>query len=207
MSRDRDDLADTLAGLGIPVAACSAAPIDLDDVYDQIGTLGTATGHGDEAADLVASMRTEIDDLIADAPTAEALGGEAARSTLLLRAQRRPRTRSRRTTFIGERAGLAGLTSIADGVDPAAGGVPPAHRRSTSSTPTPSSIFLAHTDGTGRTPTRSPARPGWADLPAVQNGHVVVLDPDIASPLGAPHRGPHPGCWPPSIDATGELAG
>ena len=48
----------------------------------------------------------------------------------------------------------------------------------------PDLVFVAHTDGTEPAPEDLAARPGWADLTAVQEGHIVVLDPDVASRFG-----------------------
>ena len=129
VSRDRDDLAATLEGIGIPVLVLGT-PHDLDGLYDQIGTVGAATGHGDEAADLVASMRTEIDDAARRRPHGRGARRRGRAADLLLRAQRgppladlgRPRRRG---------AGLARAREHRRRRRPGRRCVPPAHRRST----------------------------------------------------------------------------
>jgi iron complex transport system substrate-binding protein len=86
-------------------------------------------------------------------------------------------------TFIGELLGTIGLASIADSVDPAAGGYPQLSNEYILDAD-PAIVFLAHTDGTTPPLEAIEARPGWADLEAVQQGHVVALDTDIASRWG-----------------------
>ena len=72
-------------------------------------------------------------------------------------------------TFIGSVLALAGLTSIADGVDDAAGGFPQLSREYVLDTD-PDVIFLAHSDGTNPTTEELAARPGWNELAAVPAG-------------------------------------
>ena len=78
---------------------------------------------------------------------------------------------------------LAGLTSIADAAPDAAGGYPQLSAESVLAAD-PVFVFLAHSDGTTPTPDELAARPGWSELQAVRDGHVVVLDPDVASRWG-----------------------
>ncbi len=67
---DFTGLGDQLDELGIPWWDGPAA-LTLDDTYAQIEQLGAATGHVGEAAELVASMQTEIDEIVAATPASE----------------------------------------------------------------------------------------------------------------------------------------
>ncbi len=87
------------------------------------------------------------------------------------------------STFIGNVLSLAGLTSIADAAPDAAGGYPQLSAESVLAAD-PVFVFLAHSDGTTPTPDELAARPGWSELKAVRDGHLVVLDTDIASRWG-----------------------
>ena len=62
-----DDLVAGLEAADVDVRSLPA-PTVLDEVYEQIADVGIATGHEDEAADLVASMRSDIDELVASVP-------------------------------------------------------------------------------------------------------------------------------------------
>ena len=75
-----------------PTSRCSTCRrrATLDEAYEQIADVGIATGHEDEAADLVADMRADIDELVG-------VGARARRGAdLLPRARRHACTRSRR---------------------------------------------------------------------------------------------------------------
>lgn len=53
-------VADALAHLGCTADVLTIDPHTVDEVFDSIGTLGRATGHVDEAASLVASLRARL---------------------------------------------------------------------------------------------------------------------------------------------------
>jgi len=175
VSRDRDGIADALGGLGIPTLVLSSADT-LEDVYREIGVLGTATGHEAEAEALTEDLRAELDELAATVPDRDA----AVRYFYELSDDLSTVTSE---TFIGELLSLAGMVSIADGADPAAGGFPQLSNEFVISAD-PDVIFLAHTDGTGLDPAEVSGRPGWSELRAAQDGDVVVLDADISTRWG-----------------------
>ena len=52
---------DALAHLGCTADVLTIDPHTMDEVFDSIGTLGRATGHVEEAAALVASLRTRLE--------------------------------------------------------------------------------------------------------------------------------------------------
>jgi iron complex transport system substrate-binding protein len=175
VASDRDGVVDALGGLSIPTLLLPSAD-SLDDVYDQIETLGAATGHADTAGALADHLRVDLDEIAASVPERD----EQLRYFYELSEGLHSVTSD---TFIGEVLGLAGLSSIADGVDDTAGGFPQLSAEYVLDAD-PSVVFLAHTDGTGQDPAEVAARPGWSELGAVRNGNVVVLDPDISSRWG-----------------------
>ena len=130
----------------------------------------------DSTGDTVATMRDQIDALVAQVPEREApltyfyeLADDGNTVTS--------------STFIGNVLSMAGLTSIADPAPDAAGGYPQLGAEAVLAAD-PAFIFLAHSDDSVPTPDEIAARPGWSELQAVRDGHVVALDPDIASRWG-----------------------
>jgi iron complex transport system substrate-binding protein len=172
---DFTGLGDQLDELGIPWWDGPAA-LTLDDTYVQIEQLGAATGHVGEAAELVASMQTEIEAIVAANPTPEV--------PLTFYHELDPTLYSAdSTTFIGEIYSLLGLRNIADQVEGDSGGFPQLSAEFVVSAD-PDLIFLADTVCCGESAETVAARDGWAGLTAVQNGNVIEMDDDIASRWG-----------------------
>ncbi|MBA2498061.1 MAG: ABC transporter substrate-binding protein, partial [Acidimicrobiia bacterium] len=172
---------DLVVASGLPVDVVvlqyDAATV-LDDTYEQIADLGIVTGHEDEAADLVAQMRADIDELVASVPERdEAPTYYHELDDTLFSATS--------ATFIGELYTLAGLENVADAADPdgGLGGFPQLSAEFLVSAD-PDFIFLADTLCCGQDATTVAARPGFADLTAVRDGRVVELSDDIASRWG-----------------------
>lgn len=175
VASDRDGLVDALTGIGVPTLLLGS-PDGLDTLYEQVDVLGAATGHAEEAAALVEDVEGELEEIAASVPEREA--------PLRYYLELSPDLHSITTdTFVGEVLSLAGLESIADGVDDAAGGYPQLSTEHVLASD-PEVVFLAHTDGTGQDAAEVATRAGWADLGAVEDGHVVVLDPDVSSRWG-----------------------
>ncbi len=152
------------------------AALTIDDTYRQITELGAATGHESEAEALIASMQTEIDEIVASTPVpAEPLTFFHEIDDTLFSVDS--------TTFIGELYALLGLENIADRAEGDSGGYPQLSAEFIVSAD-PDFIFLADTKCCGQSLETVAARPGWADLSAVQSGNVVGLDDDIASRWG-----------------------
>jgi iron complex transport system substrate-binding protein len=88
-------------------------------------------------------------------------------------------------TFIGEIYAMAGLDNVADAADPdgALGGYPQVSPEYVVDAD-PDFVFLADGECCGQDATTLAARPGFADLTAVREGQVVVLDEDVASRWG-----------------------
>ncbi len=173
-----DDIEDVVAGLGgleIPVLLLPAAS-KLAESYDQINTLGAATGHRDDAEELVSAMKEEISDLAGRvAEPAEPLTYYHELGTDLYSLTS--------ATFAGAIYDLVGLRNIADAVPDQAGGYPQLSAEFIIDA-NPDFIFLADTKCCNESPATVRARPGWAGITAVKEGQVVPLDDDTASRWG-----------------------
>jgi iron complex transport system substrate-binding protein len=174
---DPAGLTDALAPLGIPVLSLPAATV-FDDVYTQLEQLGVATGHVGEAAEVVAGMQAQVDEIVAGLP-------ETATPLTYYHELDNTFFSVTSDTFIGQVYGLLGLQNIADAADPdgAAGGYPQLNAEFII-TEDPDLIFLADVKCCGESAETIAARPGWADMTAVSTGAVVELDDDVASRWG-----------------------
>ena len=170
LTNDQDDIVAGLESIGIETLLVPAA-VTVDDVYAELAELGVVTGHEDEAAAVVADMRSAIDDLVAQVPERpEPLTyyhdlGDGFTVTS--------------QTFIGEIYRLAGLENVADPADAdgAAGGYPKV---------SPEFLVAADPDliFTNGDPAALAQQPGFAQLSAVENGRVIELPTDISSRWG-----------------------
>jgi iron complex transport system substrate-binding protein len=171
------DLVAGLETLGIEVLAAPAAST-LEDTYGQIVELGEVTGHAEEADALVGEMRADIDAVLAGAPVRDEplTYYHELDSTLFTVTS---------GTFIGELYELAGLENVADATDPdgASGGYPQLSAEYLIDTD-PDLVFLADTKCCGQTAETFAGRPGFAQMRAVADGNVVLLDDDVASRWG-----------------------
>jgi len=152
------------------------AAVTLDDTYRQIEELGAATGREPEAVALVASMQTQIDEIVAATPTPDeplTVFHELDDTLFSLDS----------TTLFGELYGLLGLQNIADTAEGNSGGYPQLSAEFVVSAD-PDFIFLADTKCCGQSLETVAARDGWADMAAVQSGNVIELDDDVASRWG-----------------------
>ena len=172
---DFTGLGDQLDELGIAWWDGPAAQT-LDDTYAQIEQLGAATGYVGSAAELVSSMQTEIDEIVATTPvTDEPLTFFHELDDTLFSADS--------TTFIGELYTLLGLQNIADRAEGNSGGFPQLSAELVVSAD-PDLIFLADTKCCGQSLETVSARDGWGEMTAVVNGDVIEMDDDIASRWG-----------------------
>jgi iron complex transport system substrate-binding protein len=175
ISDDTDNLVASLKAIKVPVLAIPAAKT-LDDVYAGMQAIGKATGHADEAADLVERTKSDLDKIVADTPKpATALTYYHELDTTLYSATSK--------TFIGQVYSLFGLTNIADPADVDAGGYPQLSNEAILQAD-PDLIFLADVQCCDQNAGTVAARPGWSTLKAVKNGNVVELDDDLASRWG-----------------------
>lgn len=174
---DIDGVVGALTDLGIPTLQLSGLEVlTLDGVYEQIETVGAATGHPAEAAELVADMRAEVEELIGsvEAPEVPLTYYHELDSTFYTVTS---------STFIGHLYSLFGLENIADPADADGGafGYPQLSEEFILEAD-PDYIFV--TDCCGDTAQTISARPGWADLTAVRSESIAVFDDDVSSRWG-----------------------
>jgi iron complex transport system substrate-binding protein len=174
-TNDTDDLVAALTKVKIPVLLEPAAAT-LDDTYDQLTDLGTATGHEAEAAKVNADIEAKVDDIVAKTPKP---------STQLRYYHELDTTYFSVTskTFLGQIYSKFGLQNIADAADPKATGYPQLSQEYIVKA-NPDLVFLGDTKCCQQTAATVAKRPAWANLNAVKGGGVVELDDDIASRWG-----------------------
>jgi iron complex transport system substrate-binding protein len=172
-----DDLESGLEAIGADVLTLPAA-VTLADTYDQIDQLGEVTGHVDEAAEVVAGIQADIEELTAEVPdrTESPTYYHELDDTLFSVTSQ---------TFIGQIYELAGLANVADPADAdgALGGYPQLSAEYLVAAD-PDFIFLADTECCAQDLATVAARPGFAGLTAVTEGRVVELSDDVASRWG-----------------------
>ncbi|MFC6288345.1 ABC transporter substrate-binding protein [Nocardioides sp. GCM10027113] len=170
---DTGDLVANLEKARVPTLLLPAVD-DLEGVYEQMERVGVATGNSDEAAAAVSEMKDGIEQALADAPDAEGVTYFHELTPDLYTAAS--------GTFIGEIYGLFGLENIAD------------ESRSRDEYPQlsqeyvvqadPDLVFLADGQCCDVSVTDVGERPGWAQMSAVADGQVHVVDEDVASRWG-----------------------
>jgi iron complex transport system substrate-binding protein len=171
---DPGRLVDSLDTVDVETMILPAAKT-LDDTYTQLERLGTATGHVGDAAELVGQMKSDIDALKAKVPDGPPVTYFHELDPNLYTVTG--------STFIGQLYRLAGMKSIADDAPDAAGDYPQVSPEYVLQA-NPDVIFFADGGPGGTTADEIADRPGWDELSAVQNDHVVEVDPDIASRWG-----------------------
>ena len=170
---DPGGVIDALEALDIPVLD-QPAPPDLPGVYTQIGELGAATGHPEEAAQLVELMSDEIAGIVDPTPPRPEPASyyhELDPSFFSVTSN----------TFLGSVYGLLPLENIADAAN--AGDYPQLSQEFIVSAD-PDLIFLADVKCCAQTAAAVAARPGWETMTAVSEGRVIELDDDVASRPG-----------------------
>lgn len=163
-----------LTELGVPVVVLEAA-VTFDDVYDQIESLGVATGNLAAAQELVEQMQTDIDGILAGIEETEeprTFYHELDTTYFSVTSE----------TFIGTVYRSMGLANIADAVGEGAGYTQLSEEFIIEQDP--DFIFLADTICCGVDAAAVAERPGWSTLRAVQRGSIVELSDDVASRWG-----------------------
>ena len=175
LSDDMNGIIDSLGALDVPVLQLGPA-VTLDDSYEQLQTLGDATGHADEAADVVTDMQERIDAAVASV--------EGSGKGLRVYHELDPTFYSvASSTFIGSVYDLFGLENIADGAEDASGGYPQLSAEYVVGQ-APDLIVLADTVCCGQTAETVAQRPAFDTVPAVQEGRVLEASDDVASRWG-----------------------
>lgn len=170
VSSDPGDLASSLDAAGVPTLVLPSA-LDLDETYDQIERVGLATGHPEEAAELVDQMAADIEAAVASVPAGEPLSYYHELDPSFFTASGE--------TFIGQVYGLFGLENIAD----ATGEAYPQLSQEFIVEADPDVVFVTSGDFS-ETPEAIAARPGWDSITAVEDGDIVVVDADVSSRWG-----------------------
>lgn len=175
VTMDPGELIVSLETLGIPTILLPTA-VTIEESYDQIEQLGVATGNVGGAAEVVAQMQSDIDEILASI--------ERPDEPYTYYHELTPDFYSvSGATFIGDVYRRLGLTSIADEVGEAGGPYPQLSPEFIIESD-PDIILLADAACCDVTPEEVSERPGWDTISAVQDGAIVVLDEDIASRWG-----------------------
>ena len=178
-SQNSGGLVSGLGKLGVPVLI-EPAVATLTAAYQQIDQIGQATGHYNQATEVVRNMQEEISD------TVRQVGAKYQGMTYYWELSNDPYYSATSATFIGHILGLFGLKNIADAADKPADGGYPELSEEYIVTAKPQLIFLADNEAAdgGQTTAIVAKRPGWADIPAVQDHDIFGLNDDIASRWG-----------------------
>jgi iron complex transport system substrate-binding protein len=175
LSNDQNGIVDALDALSVPTLLLPAAET-VDDTYEQLETLGDATGHSDDAAKVV----TEVQDRIAAAVESVSEDVEGMRVYHELDPTFYSATSG---TFIGSIYAMFGLENIADEAPDLSGGYPQLSAEYVVGQ-APDLIVLADTVCCGESAETVAQRPAFASVPAVQGGQILEANDDIASRWG-----------------------
>jgi iron complex transport system substrate-binding protein len=175
LSDDINGIVDSLEALDVPTLLLGAADT-VDDSYTQLATLGDATGHADEAAEVTAEMQDRIKAAVASVP--DEVAGMRVYHEL------DPTFYSATSaTFIGSLYETFGLENIADGSPDAAGGYPQLSAEYVVGQ-APDLIVLADTVCCDQTAEAVAQRPAFDTVPAVIDGRILEANDDVASRWG-----------------------
>ena len=168
---DPGGLRESLEQLGIPILFLNT-PESVEGVFEQAQLLGRATGHREEAEELVAGMRERIGavtEQLADVQQGPSVFHEVD-STYYTAGP---------GSFVGDLYDLLKARNIAE----ATGQPYPQMSGEAIIEADPDVIVLADEDA-GESPETVAARPGWGQVAAVKEGRVYAVDPDIVSRPG-----------------------
>jgi iron complex transport system substrate-binding protein len=177
VSFDAANLTKQLGAFGVPVLYLPA-PSSLAGDYAEFTELGAATGHAQQASQEVATLRGQIDRIVAAAP-------HPAKPVSYYYELDQTYYSVTSATFVGRLLGLLGLKSIADAAKGAAasGGYPQLSAEYVVKA-NPAYVILADTLCCHQSAATVAKRPGWSGLVAVTGHHVIALNDDIASRWG-----------------------
>lgn len=147
-------------------------PSNINDAYGEFVALGTVTGHPSRAKALVASMKSQISEILLKARKKSALPIFHELDNTLYSADS--------STFIGQIYSDFNFLNIADAAN--GGGYPQLSTEAVIKAD-PKIIFLDDAQY-GESLTTVAARPGWSDISAVKNRHVISLPLDIPDRWG-----------------------
>lgn len=173
-----DDLGGILTGLdklGLPVLFQPAAT-SLDEAWAQMDAVGAATGHAQQAGELVSGLQKRIDSAVASVP--------AAAKGLRVYHELDPTLYTATShAFVGQIEAALGLVNIADAVAKAGNDYPQLSAEYVVKA-APEVVVLADTKCCKQDAKSFAARPGFGAIPAVRTGRVFEADDSIASRWG-----------------------
>jgi iron complex transport system substrate-binding protein len=165
---DTGGIVAALRSAGIPVLYL-ALPDSLDGIYDQIALFGRLTGHDDQAAQVIATMKARIDAI--EAKLSDLTQGPRVfhelDPTLYTAAPQ---------SFVGSLYTLLKAQNIAAGAKEAY----PQLSAEVVIQRNPQVIVLAD-EAAGVTPAAVKKRPGWSRISAVKENRICTVDPDLVS--------------------------
>lgn len=172
-SGGEDDVVKSLERVDVPVLVLPSAK-DLDESYAQVEQLGEATGHVEEAEQVVEDMRAGVEAAVEAAPDATGVTyfHELGPDLFSVGSD----------TFIGQMYSLFGLENIAETA--AKGDDYPQLNGEYVVEADPDLVLIADNECCGVTAADVAGRPGWEDIDAVENGQLHVVDEDITSRWG-----------------------
>ena len=173
-SGSQRQLIPVLAAAGVTVVALE--PATLEDIYANLQLVGQITGHPAQAEAIIADMRRRVETVqakIAAAPASE-------RPTIFYEVWDEPLMTAGPHTFIGQMIELAGGQNIFAGVKEDWPQVSP--EIIVQANP---AVILGPTSHAGALAAEQiKNRPGWADIAAVRNNRIYLLDQDMVSRPG-----------------------
>ncbi len=175
LSDDINGIADALEALEVPVLLLPAVD-DLEGSFDQLRTLGEATGNPDGAADVVADVQDRIDAAVASVDG-------AAEGQRVYHELDPSYYSADSSTLIGSVYAEFGLENVADGAAGANDGYPQLSAEYVVGQ-APDLIVLADTICCGESAETVAQRPAFDTIPAVQQGRIVEASDDVASRWG-----------------------
>ena len=168
---DPGNLVDGLTNAGLTVFFLET-PTSVEGVLDQIRVLGQATGHPQEAEELVTTMEQGISAI------EERLAGVEQGPRLFHEVDNQLYTVAP-DSFVGNLYTILKAQNIAAGTDQAF----PQLSQEAIIEKDPEVIILGDAAG-GESAETVKARPGWGSISAVQSNRIYVIDPDIVSRPG-----------------------
>jgi iron complex transport system substrate-binding protein len=179
ISNDLNGITAKLKALSIPVLDLPAAA-NVSGVYTEFTELGDATGHVSQARTEDAKLRADIGAILAAAPK------HSPQLTYYYELGANPYYSVTDSTFVGSMLSMLGMKSIADVATgaAAAGGYPELSPEFILKA-NPDYILLSDTGSNGGQDAAAvAARPGWSQLTAVKDNHIITLNADVASRWG-----------------------
>ena len=173
-----DDIGGLVHGLqavNIPILIEGPAKA-IDDSYQQMVQLGTATGQGAGADSVVAKERSDVAAIVATL-------AKPTRALKIYHELDSTYYTATSATFIGQVYKVLGLSNIADAATGAAPDYPQLSAEYIVSS-NPDLIVLADTNCCRQDRGTVAARPGWSVIAAVKSGEVINVDDDVASRWG-----------------------